>query len=153
MSHSIRLHGPWEWGLVEADTDLFLDAQRVHVPADLGELAPPDATIWLRRRFNTPTGLLETDVVSLELTGLAGEILSLDLNGQPFKCSAEHSQTLVIHPWLRSHNSLTITLRRIENQPVGLLGSAAIVIGTRSSERERANPENANNEPADKNRG
>jgi hypothetical protein len=96
---------------------------------------------------------LETDVVSLELTGLEGEILALELNGHRFPCSTESSHSLDIHRWLDSHNVLTITLRRDGDHPVGLLGSAAIVIGTRSSERERANPENANNEPADENRG
>ncbi len=141
MSHSIRLRGPWEWGLVHS-LDSREKPQRIELPADLGQWTPPDATVWLRRRFNAPTGIGETDDVALQLSGLEGEILALELNGHRFPCSTESSHSLDIHRWLDSHNVLTITLRRDGGHPVGLLGSATIVIVPPPCEDDRPVPPN-----------
>ena len=66
--HRIRLRGPWEWAVPTLKAAQAWTWNRIRLPDEWDRLPAIAGPVWFRRRFQAPTGVLETDRVRVLLS-------------------------------------------------------------------------------------
>lgn len=79
--HRIRLRGPWEWAVPTLRAAQAWTWNRIRLPDEWDRLPAIAGPVWFRRRFQAPTGILETDRVRV-LVSPSRHSPALMLNGR-----------------------------------------------------------------------
>jgi hypothetical protein len=125
VTHAIRLNAAWERKEICKD-GLIGNAMRVTLP-DQSPIAATTESVVYERKFNSPSGLAESDAVFLESALLdAAQIVTI--NGTSLVEQIAES-VVVITPLLQRFNHLVIRIPALHSEVIRK-STARLLIGT-----------------------